>query len=93
MTYGRLIAAMRSLVGEQIRWAVNLEVLLKRGHEFMMEHQDYDIIFPPWTSIPMAIDGAGENEEPQVEQVDSRNRLRVVPLAEANRQQQTGEKL
>jgi len=90
MTYGRLIAAMRSLVGEQIRWAVNLEVLLKKGHEFMMEHQDYDIIFPPWTSIPMAIDGA--SEEPQVEQVDSRNRLRVVPLAEANRQQQAGEK-
>ena len=51
MLYARLIAFVRSLVGEQIKWICDIEIALKLGVDHLHEHP-YDIIWPRWEVSP-----------------------------------------
>lgn len=48
MAYGRLIAHVRSILGEQIEWAIALETVLNYGYEFWLENNDYELEWPEW---------------------------------------------
>jgi hypothetical protein len=50
--YARMIADIRGMLGDQLRWAIDLEILLVKGYDFLMEHHDYDIAWPTWDIVP-----------------------------------------
>ncbi|NEP53322.1 MAG: hypothetical protein F6K65_32790, partial [Moorea sp. SIO3C2] len=70
MAYGRLVANVRSMLGEQIRWALSLEILLKEGYEFLQENNRYDITWPKWEVLPVTdnqsslVDTGGQPQSP-----------------------------
>jgi len=48
MNYSRMIAYIRSVLGEQIKYAVSLEIVLKKGYEWYLENGKFDIIWEDW---------------------------------------------
>jgi hypothetical protein len=46
--YARLIAAIRGLLGEQIKWAISLEIVLTRGYDFYLANQNFDVVWGDW---------------------------------------------
>jgi hypothetical protein len=48
LAYARMIANLRSLLGEQIRWAISLEIVLKKGFDFFVSDGYFDIVWSPW---------------------------------------------
>lgn len=51
--YARLISDVRAMLGEQIKWALDLEILLSRGYDFLMENVNYEIVWPEWETVPV----------------------------------------
>jgi hypothetical protein len=43
-----MIAAIRGLLGEQIKWAINVELILKMGYDWWVENGRYDIVWGDW---------------------------------------------
>jgi hypothetical protein len=50
--YARMIADVRSMLGSELKWAIDLEILLVKGYDFLMENADYDIEWPSWEVVP-----------------------------------------
>jgi hypothetical protein len=48
LDYARRIAGIRSLMGQQIKWAVSLEIVLKKGYEFYRENGHFEIVWGDW---------------------------------------------
>jgi hypothetical protein len=48
LNYARLIAYCRSIIGEQIKYAISLEIVLQKGYEWFLEHGNFDIIWQDW---------------------------------------------
>lgn len=48
LNYARLIASIRGLLAEQIKWAINLEIVLTRGYDFFAENRNFDIVWGDW---------------------------------------------
>jgi len=48
MNYARLIAFLRSILGEQIKWALSIEIILKEGYEFYNENKNFEITWGEW---------------------------------------------
>jgi hypothetical protein len=48
LAYARMIAAVRGLLGEQIKWAINVELILKKGYDWWLENNKYDIVWGDW---------------------------------------------
>ena len=48
LNYARLIASIRGLIAEQIKWAINLEIVLTRGYDFFNENRNFDIVWGDW---------------------------------------------
>ena len=48
LDYARRIADLRSLMGQQIKWAVSLEIVLKKGYEFYRENGRFEIVWGDW---------------------------------------------
>ena len=53
LTYSRLISEVRSLLGEQVRWAINLKLVLRYGYDFYHENRKFDICWPEWILTPL----------------------------------------
>ena len=51
MLYARTIASIRSMLGEQIKWALDIELCLTFGFDFVMQNP-YDIVWPKWEVLP-----------------------------------------
>lgn len=54
LTYSRLIAEVRSLLGEQIRWAICLKIVLRYGYDFYIENRNFDVKWPEWVLTPLS---------------------------------------
>lgn len=48
LVYARLIAYIRSVLGEQIKWAINTELVCKKGFDWFVENGKYDILWGEW---------------------------------------------
>lgn len=49
LAYARMIANLRSLLGEQIKWAISLEIVLRKGFDFYIsDGQFFDIAWGDW---------------------------------------------
>ena len=48
LNYARLIASIRGLLAEQIKWAISLEIVLSRGYDFYLENRNFDIVWGDW---------------------------------------------
>jgi hypothetical protein len=48
MNYARLIASIRGMLAEQIKWAISLEIVLTRGYYFFTENRNFDIVWGDW---------------------------------------------
>lgn len=48
LAYARMIANLRSLLGEQIRWAIAIEVVLRKGFDFFVSDGYFDVVWSPW---------------------------------------------
>lgn len=80
LAYARMIADLRAMLGEQIRWAVSLEILCRhfdKGYDTLVNdgYFDFDIVWPQWDttmleSLASSTDADPEdvvNESPQDE--------------------------
>lgn len=66
--YIRMVNSLRGMIGEEIRWAINLELILKRGIEFMLDNQHYDVVWPELEVIPVTtndVQKQGKKKEPE----------------------------
>jgi len=48
LAYARKIANARSLIGQQVRWVVALEIVLRKGYEFFQKEGQFEIEWPFW---------------------------------------------
>ena len=48
LAYGRLISHVRSILAEQIHWALSVEIVMNYGYEFYLENCDFEIEWPKW---------------------------------------------
>lgn len=48
MNYARLIASIRGVLSEQIKWAISLEMVLTRGYDFYQENKNFDLEWGSW---------------------------------------------
>lgn len=48
LNYARLIAFLRSILGEQIKWAISIEMILKESYEFYEENKNFEITWGEW---------------------------------------------
>lgn len=46
--YARLIASIRGVLSEQIKWAVSLEIVLTRGYDFYLANKNFDLTWGDW---------------------------------------------
>lgn len=53
LTYSRLISEVRSLLGEQVRWAINMKLVLRYGYDFYYANRKFDICWPEWILTPL----------------------------------------
>lgn len=51
MLYARTIADIRAFLGDQIRWALDIEIVLTYGFDFLTQNP-YDIVWPKWEVLP-----------------------------------------
>jgi hypothetical protein len=52
LTYSRLIGEVRSLIGEQVRWAICLKMVLRYGYDFYIANRHFDVKWPKWVLTP-----------------------------------------
>lgn len=48
LAYARMISGLRALIGEQIKWAITVEIVLKRGLDWFEENGSFEIEWPAW---------------------------------------------
>ena len=48
LLYARQIADMRSKMGEKIKWAIALEIVLKKGYDFYAKSGGFEIVWGDW---------------------------------------------
>jgi hypothetical protein len=63
MNYGRTISDLRSLAGEQIKWALSIEIVLQKGFDWYVENRAFDIAWPKWFVTGQEADIMAEEEE------------------------------
>ena len=54
LTYARLISEVRAMIGEQVRWAITVKMVLRYGYDFYLENQHFDVTWPDWVLTPLA---------------------------------------
>lgn len=53
LAYARQIAHIRSMLSAQIRWAISLEIVLKKGFDWYLEHgTKFDVSWSPFAADP-----------------------------------------
>lgn len=52
LTYSRLIGEVRSLIGEQVRWAICVKMVLRYGYDFYLNNRAFDVKWPKWVLTP-----------------------------------------
>ena len=62
MHYSRIISSLRSLLGEQVKWAISLELVMKKGFDWYQENGHFEIVWGDWYTTP------GELAMRQIEQ-------------------------
>ena len=86
MSYGRLIAHVRSMLGEQIEWALALEIVMNRGYQWWLDHNDFELEWPEWKNqdyipgVDMNPKKAEENEAEAKEKLIRLNGEKVKEL-------------
>lgn len=48
LNHARVIADARSKIGAQIKWAITLEIVLKKDYDFYMQEGQFEISWPKW---------------------------------------------
>lgn len=67
LAYARTIANIRSLLGEQIKWAISIEIVLKKGFDFFeKEGRFFNVAWATWftTGMESALLGRGDDQTP-----------------------------
>lgn len=52
MTYSRLVSAMRSTIGQGIKKAITIELLLRKGYDWVEQNGKFEIGWEPWIATP-----------------------------------------
>jgi hypothetical protein len=63
LNYGRIIADLRSLAGEQVKWALSIELVLAKGFDWFQENGGFDIAWPKWFVTGQEADIMQEEED------------------------------
>ena len=79
MAYGRLIAHVRSILGEQIEWAIALETVLNYGYEFWLENNDFELEWPEWKNQDY-IPGVMPNDPKKKEEQEAEAKEKLIRL-------------
>lgn len=68
MTYSRLVGATRSMIGQGIKKAITIELLLRKGYDWYTENGKFEIQWEPWIATPgqLAMEEATSNESNQI---------------------------
>jgi hypothetical protein len=100
LDYARRIADLRSLMGQSIKWAIALEIVLKKGYEFYRQDGRFEIVWGDWfvTGMEQGLmsgnaqgDAVAANEKQRMKRLDAmftsiENRLqRSIDLDNANK--------
>lgn len=48
LAYARQIASLRSMIGEQVRWAISVEIVLKKGFDWFEQNGRFDVVWGEW---------------------------------------------
>ncbi len=54
LTYARFVAEIRSMVGEQVRWAICVKMVLRYGYDFYWQNKHFDVKWPHWVLTPLS---------------------------------------
>lgn len=65
MTYAQIVAATRSMIGQGIKKAIMLELVLKKGTDWVESNGNFEITWEPWIATPgqLAMNEATDTEE------------------------------
>lgn len=62
LAYFRLISAIRSILGEQIKWAIAVELCLKKGFDWYIENGQFDVVWGEWALLPQEAPASADAE-------------------------------
>jgi hypothetical protein len=79
MAYGRLIAHMRSILGEGIHRALAIEIVMNYGYEWYLEHSDYELEWPEWKNQDY-IPGVNPMDPKKVEEKEAEAKEKLIRL-------------
>lgn len=75
LLYSRQIADMRSKMGEKIKWAIAIEVVLKKGYDFYAKNGGFEIVWGDWfvTGLEQGMlqQGQGRGDGQQLNQMNA----------------------
>lgn len=63
MTYARMVADLRAILGEQIRWAIAVEIVLKKGFDWFVENGRFDIVWGEWFTSPIELQAEAQKKD------------------------------
>lgn len=79
LTYARLIAHLRSILAEKIKFAIGVEVTMKKGYSFWAEHsRNVMIEWPSW--ITQEVPGLQTGSQKPVEQQEEEAKEKFIHL-------------
>jgi hypothetical protein len=75
LLYARQIADMRSKMGEKIKWAIALEIVLKKGYDFYAKNGGFEVVWGDWfvTGMEQGMmqQGQGRGDNQQLNQMNA----------------------
>jgi len=75
LLYSRQIADLRSKMGEKIKWAIAIEIVLKKGYDFYAKNGGFEIVWGDWfvtgMESGMLQQGQGRGDSQQLNQMNA----------------------
>lgn len=84
LAYARQIASLRSMIGEQVRWAISVEIVLKKGFDWFQQNGRFDIEWGAWF-----VTGMEQGIQNQEDQSDNANPAKEDQPDKADEEQQS----
>lgn len=75
LAYARKVEGLRSLIGQQVRWAIALEIVLKKGYDFYTKEGQFEIEWPFWMISGLESPQMQGRQEAQQQQEQTQRRL------------------
>jgi hypothetical protein len=85
LAYARQIANLRSMIGEQVRWAISVEIVLKKGFDWFQQNGRFDIEWGEWfvTGQEQGLMDQGQ-DQPALPPQESQQRIALLNGSNGN---------